>query len=144
MRTKQDRFEIPAGTGYQGDQSGYGGPSGRRPRSVSLRDDKTLWDAHRQPDNEYEALMQCDFDQEPAELPDGSFLAETMACLTEKEQAVINFVVIGQMSYRDAGRVLGAEFPRHGVPKPYGKTCVGNIYNRAIKKMRKMLEEQDD
>lgn len=131
-RSKQDRNEVPCGTGYQPLSA----------RGPSLSETKSLYKAHREPINEYDALMQCDFMEEPEEPEDGAFLTETMACLTPKEQAVVNFVVMGDMSYWDAGRILGAEFPRKGIPKPYSKTTIGNIYNRAINKMRKHLEEQ--
>lgn len=86
--------------------------------------------------------MQCDFGEEPPEPADPSFLAETMSVLTPKEAAVVDFIVIGGMSYRQAGRYLGAEFPRKGIPKPYSKMGVSQIYKRALAKMRQHLEEQ--
>ena len=132
MQSKQDRFEVPCGTGSQPMSA----------RGPSLSETSSLWDSHRQPENEYDALMRCDFGEEPAPVSDPSFLEETMSCLTDKEKAVVNFIVIGGMSYRQAGRYLGAEFPRRGIPKPYSKMGVSQIYKRALAKMRQHLEGQ--
>lgn len=134
MRTRQDRMEIPCGTGFSPDR--MAGPS--------LSDTTTLWDAHREPVNGMEALMSADFDEYPdGPVADSSFLEEMESILTPKEAAVINFMVFGQMSLTTAGRYLGAEFPRRGVPKPYSKNAVRNIQMAALAKMRKYLEDND-
>jgi len=133
-RSKQDRAEIPCGTGFV--PTGTGGPS--------LSDTTTLWDAHREPINEYDALMRCDFDQYPVECEDSTFLVEMEALLTPKEKAVIGFLVYGGMSLYQTGRYLGAEFPRKGVPTPYSKMTVSNLRDSALAKMRNYLETQND
>lgn len=130
-RSKQDRAEIPCGTGFVVD----------RANGQSLSDTTTLWDAHRVPDSEYEALMVCDFGQEPKENPyPPEFLAKLEAILTPKELAVIQFIVYGDMSLAVAGKYLGAEFPRNDVPIPYSKMAVLQIRNSALTKLREAIE----
>lgn len=127
---------MPVGTGYR--ESSYG------TRFPSLVDTTTLWDPHREPINEYDALMRCDFGEEPADIPDGMFLAEMESVLTPKEWAAINFRIIGGMSLELAGKYLGAEFPRKGVPMPFSKQAVSNIVNGGLKKLRNHLERKDN
>jgi hypothetical protein len=124
-------MEIPCGTGYNVD----------RLRGPSLSDTTTLWDAHRKTTNPYEALQSADFDEYPDVPGESLFLSEMESLLTPKELAVVSFVTYGQMSFSQAGRYLGAEFPRKGQPTPFSKNAVRNIYVRAINKMRKHLEE---
>lgn len=138
-QSKQDRHEVPCGTGYaQGDSDGHY-------RGGSLTVDTTLWDAHRQPENEFEALMVCDFGEEPPAHHDPMFLdeIETASQLTDRERATLGFVVYGGMSLQKAGYYLGAEFPRKGVPYPYTKTSVARFRASALAKIRKHLEETE-
>lgn len=130
-RSKQDRMETPCGTGFSNDFT----------RGPSLKDTETLWDAHRYPINEYEGVMSADFLQHDMWEDDGSLIEFLTSCLTPQEKAVIDFVVFGDMSLAQAGKYLGAEFPRKGIPKPYSKQTVGNIRDKAVAKMRKFLEE---
>lgn len=130
MRTKQDRMEVPCGTGFSNDISW--GPS--------LKDTETLWDPHRYPINDYEGLLTADFGEHPMWEDNGELIDMITACLNPKEKAVINFVVFGGMSLTQAGKYLGAEFPRKGQPYPYSKQTVGNIRDRALEKMRTFLE----
>jgi hypothetical protein len=127
-------MEIPCGTGYNVDNV----------RGPSLSDTTTLWDPHRHPDSEWEALQSADFDEYPEVVVPDSFLAEMESLLTPKELAVISFMVYGQMSLTQAGRYLGAEFPRRGQPRPFSKNAVRNIKMAALAKMRKHLEENHD
>ena len=128
-RSIQDRREIPCGTGFNPD----------RTTGPSLNDTRTPWDAHREPINDYQALMDTDFDEEPATLHDSKLLEFCESVLDEREKAVIGFRVYGGMSLAQAGRYLGAEFPRNGVPRPYSKQTVSNLEQSAIVKMRKHL-----
>jgi DNA-directed RNA polymerase specialized sigma24 family protein len=131
-RSKQDRQEIASGTGYSAD----------RTRGPSLVDTHGLYDAHRPPENEYQSLMEADFGQEPVDpFPQETLITDAMAALTPIEAAVVSFIVFGGMSLREAGRYLGAEFPRNGVPTPYSKMGVSDIYKRALRKMRATLGE---
>lgn len=135
MRTKQDRAEIPCGTGFVPDRNA--GPS--------LSDTHTLWDAHRLPIDEYDALMRCDFDEEPDDWgiqPDLFAIIEQAGILTDKELAVVNFMVVGGMSLAVAGRYLGAEFPRNGAPTPYSKMAVSQWRNSAFAKIETFLLER--
>lgn len=128
-RSVQDRREIPCGTGFNAD----------RTTGPSLNDTRTPWDAHREPINDYQALMDTDFDEEPERIHDDSLIRFCESVLDEREKAVIAFTVYGGMSLAEAGRYLGAEFPRNGVPRPYSKMTVSNLKQSAVDKMRKHL-----
>jgi hypothetical protein len=129
-RSKQDRAEVPCGTGFVIDRTS--GPS--------LSDTSTLWDAHRVPDSEYESLMVCDFGQETTANPYPEiFLQKLEAVLNPKELAVVQFLVYGNMSLSMAGKYLGAEFPRNGVPTPYSKMAVTQIRNSAYAKLKEAI-----
>lgn len=133
MRTKQDRAEIPCGTGFQPD----------RTTGPSLSDTHTMWDAHREPINEYDALMRCDFDEYPEEpkYPE-ELITMVEGILTPKELAVVNFLVYGGMSLAVAGRYLGEEFPRKDMPTPYSKMAVTQLRNSAFRKIETFLLER--
>lgn len=135
-RTKQERREVPCGTGYAADTAGT--------RRVSLVDTHTMYDTHRPPASMYEAVMVADFDEQPR-IPQSSFLEEmeTAAGLTERERAVLAFTVYGGLSLRVAGQYLGAEFPRKGIPKPYTKPTVAAWKQRAINKLRDHIERTE-
>ena len=125
-RSKQDRAEVPCGTGFIID----------RGNGQSLSDTHTLWDAHRVPDSEYEALMVCDFGQEPQENPYPElFLQKLEAVLTPKELAVVQFLVYGSMSLSMAGKYLGT---------PYSKMAVTQIRNSAFAKLKEAIQNEDE
>lgn len=128
-RSVQERMETPVGVGYN-----PGGPS--------LMDRTTLWDKHRGPINEYQALMEAGFLEEPRQVADATIWGTVADTLTPKEMAVINFRVVGGMSLRVAGQYLGAEFPRKGVPLPFSKMAVSNIQKRALAKLRQRFTEE--
>lgn len=134
MGQSRHRKEIPCGTGYSSD-----------PNSRSLSERSGLYDAHRPGINDYEDLMRCDFDEFPQEtnLPLQGIWYTLEELLTPKELAVINFVVVGGMSLAVAGKYLGAEFPRRGVPTPYSKMAVSQLRDTAIAKIKHHLQETD-
>lgn len=133
-RTKQDRKEIPVGVQYNPTQ---------HHRVNSLSDDTTLWDAHRPPSTDHEAMMQ---DGEPAVSQETlqarwehvQTLIE-QAALTPKELAVIEYVVFGEKSLADAGRWLGLQFRDNGTP--YSKMMVSKLRDSALKKLRVTFTE---
>ena len=135
-RTVQDRHETPVGVRYNSDSVDA---DGSRRYDGSLVDNRPLWGPHHIPDTELEAIMVC----APGETPRVSFeelepekLEQALACLTEKELAVIELVVFGGMSLAVAGGWLGAEYGR----RPYSKQAVSNIRDGALAKLREHYE----
>lgn len=137
-RTKQDRKETPSGVKYL---------EGFNPRyDASLRDTETLWDAHRPPDNDYEALMQPGepaVSQETLQERWGDIMGRIVrAGLTDKELAVVEYVIFANMSLSEAGRWLGLQFREDG--KPYTKTMVSKLRDSAIAKLRTTFTEEEE
>jgi len=124
---KQDRAERPVGLAFQMD-----GPS--------LADDSTLYDAHRLPRNEYQALMEADFLEEP-EMDEAT--AEAMwlafsdkvhsAGLTDRELLVVECIVWGGMSLATTGQYLAREL---GQNRAVPKQSVQRIRDKAFDKLR--------
>lgn len=124
------RHERPMGIGFS-----MIGPS--------LSEDHGLWDAHKIPENEYQALMECDFGQEPEES-----LAEReakwalfqqridAAGLTEKELLVVECVVFGETSLAEAGEYMARHY---GINKGYSKQYIHRLRNSAFAKLRQTL-----
>lgn len=119
-RTKQDRHETPVGVRYNDTTS--------KARNGSLSDTETLWDPHRLPADEYEALMQ------PGDHPD-AVTAETDwteyqtllddCGLTEAERDVIDMMVFGCHSLAWTARHMGCS-----------KTWVAKLKVSALNKIR--------
>lgn len=137
--------EWPAGLGYSS-----------APYGPSLVDDRHLYQNHRIPENEYQALMEADFGEEPALSVDEreaqwAVIQERIAAanLTEEEMAVVDLVVFGQMSLSEAGFYMARWA---GINKAYPKQRVHRIRNKAFAKLRETLgdliqietEEMDD
>lgn len=125
-RTKQDRHETPVGVRYE--ETGYG----------SLGDTTTLWDTHRPPSNQFEALMAegetvADANQLSADWEAYDQLI-VKANLSDKEQAVLEFVTFAGMSLAEAGRWLGLQFRENG--KPFSKMMVSKLRDSGISKLR--------
>ena len=131
-RTKQDRHETPVGVRYQETQRG------------SLSDDTTLWDAHRPPENETEALMQPGDNRVTAEQYEGAWgNIQTLldcAALTEKELAVLEYITFGGMSLAEAGRWLGLQFRENG--QPFSKMMVSKLRDSGLMKLRAAFPEE--
>lgn len=131
-RTKQDRHETPVGVRYQETQRG------------SLSDDTTLWDTHRPPNNEYEAMMQ------PGDTPESSYelqhewktIQTLLDCanLTEKELAVLEYITFGGMSLAEAGRWLGLQFRENG--QPFSKMMVSKLRDSGLVKLRASFPQE--
>ena len=140
-RTKQDRKEIPAEFQHdQDDDQPY-------KRQVVLKDDTTLWDPHRPPENDYEALMQPGEERVSAETLTGNWGAYAdrvqQADLSDKELAVIEYTVFGDMSLSEAGRWLGLQFREDGIA--YSKTLVSKLRDSALAKLKiTFTEEQNE
>lgn len=131
-RTKQDRREVPAGTGYVPKEDGSG------PSRGSLVENRPLWGQFKVPDTEYEALMECAPLQEPPVPLEELRLAalamgDALECLTPIQRSVLELVVVGGMSLREAGRWLAREFGRE---KPYSAMGVSKIRDAALVRLR--------
>lgn len=135
-RTKQDRKETPSGVKYL--------PVFNPRYDASLNDTATLWDDHRPPATDIEALMQPGAERVSQETLgerwDDIQVKITAAGLTEKENAVIEYVVFGSMSLADAGRWLGLQFRENG--KPYTKTMVSKLRDSALSKLKEVFENE--
>lgn len=121
------RHERPMGLGFS-----MTGPS--------MVDDRGLWDAHKVPDNEYQALMECDFGCEPemsrAEREARWDLFQERidaAGLTEKEMLVVECVVFGEASLAEAGAYMARHF---GINRAYSKQYIHRLRNSAFAKLR--------
>jgi len=143
-RTKQDRHEIPSGTGFVDPEAG-----GFQPKGGSLVETDNPWLAHRHPENEYQAMMEViphtEIPATEAELEEEWSQVEATirsAGLSEMELAVVEMTAMGEMSYRECGVYLGREFPRE-TDRPYSKMTVSRIRDRALDKLRKVYEHDD-
>jgi DNA-directed RNA polymerase specialized sigma24 family protein len=123
-RTKQDRYETPVGVRYN--------DAGSKARNGSLSETDTLWDAHRHPENEYEALMQ------PGDMPDAETLEVAWgeyeqkiaaAGLTAEEQEVFDMMVFGGHSLAWCANHLGCS-----------KTWVAKLKKRALVKLQEAFD----
>jgi DNA-directed RNA polymerase specialized sigma24 family protein len=119
-RTKQDRHETPVGIRYSDDTD--------RTRHGSLSDTATLWDAHRTPENLYEAMMQ------PGDQPDAGSLIEAWSDyqtildssgMSPAERDVIDMMVFGGHSLAWTAQHMGCS-----------KTWVAKLKTSALAKLR--------
>jgi hypothetical protein len=131
-RAPHEVHEWSAGIGFDRD--------GLRGRGPSLVENRPLYGPHLVPENQYQALMEADFGQEPVMSADEReadwLLFETkiqQAGLTEREMIVMESVVFGQMSLTKAADVLA----RHeGKNRPYSREHIRRIRNAAFDKLR--------
>ncbi len=140
-RHKHDAHEWSAGLGFvDNDEHGRRGPS--------IVDNRPLYGPHNVPINQYQAMMEADFGEEPKMSSDEReadwLLFETKiesAGLTELERLVVDCVVFGQMSLSEAGMYLARHMSRN---KPYSRQHVHHLRNKAFDKLRKAFTHDDE
>ena len=140
--TKHGAHEWSAGLGYV-DNDEHGARQG-----PSLVDDRPLYGPHHVPENQYQAMMEADFGQEPAMSADEReadwllFQSKIEAAgLTEKEAVVVDCVVFGQMSLSQAGEFLARHVGRN---KSYTRPYIHHLRNQAFEKLRKAFTHDDE
>lgn len=129
-RTKQDRHETPVGVRYNNTTARWDG---------SLVETSHLYGAHRVPDNQFEALMECAPHDEPLNTcANGTWFEHYLdTLLTPKEKAVIELLYVGGMSGTEAGEFLARQFSKRN--KPYSRTYVYKLRDSALAKLRARL-----
>lgn len=134
-RFRHDAHEWSAGLGFMTD----GGPS--------LVDNRPLYGPHNVPQNMYQAMMECDFGEEPAMSSDEReadwllFEARIRAAgLDSKESIVVDCVVFGQMSLSEAGNYLARAEGRN---KTYTRQHIHHLRNKAFAKLRKAFTDNE-
>jgi hypothetical protein len=140
-RHKHDAHEWSAGLGFVDNPD-------RGPRGPSIVDNRPLYGPHNVPDNQYQALMECDFGEDPKMSSDEReadwLLFETKianAGLSCKEAVVVDCVVFGQMSLSDAGDYLARAEGRN---KSYTRQHIHYLRNKAFAKLREALTHDDE
>ena len=119
-----------------------------RDNGPSLVDNRPLYGPHLVPENEYQALMECDFGEDPKmsateREADWALFQQKLesAGLTEREMIVVDCVVFGQMSLSKAGEVLARS---EGTNKPYSRQHIYRIRNSAYAKLRAVFEQNGE
>ena len=141
-----ERHEYPSGLGYvpDGEQDWFS--SGVRNKRTSLIDNRPLYGPHMVPINEYQALMECDFNEHPAmteqEREADWLLFEekiSLAQLTDRERVVVDCIVFGNLSLTQTADYLARHESKN---KPYHKQTIHNIRNVAFAKLRVVFGQQ--
>lgn len=146
-RFRHEAYEWSAGLGYvDNDTDRYSG--GWRKFQPSIVDNRPLYGPHHVPENQYQAMMEADFGEEPKMSADEReadwLLFETRianAGLTDQERLVVDCVVFGQMSLAETGRYMARA---EGINKAFSKQRVYYLRNRAFEKLRKAFTDELD
>ena len=139
-RFRHEAYEWSAGLGFVDNDNG-------ERRGPSIVDNRPLYGPHHVPENQYQAMMECDFGQDPAMSVDEReadwFLFETKikaAGLTEREGIVVDCVVFGQTTLAEAGEYLA----RHeGRNEPFQRQYIHYLRNKAFDKLRKAFTDEE-